>query len=319
MWPRRSPSRVGRRAPTCRTGSPTPAWWSPSTACTGPATASTPSTAWREALRFTADRVDGAKVLAYLPGWEGRYYAAYPDYAPAEALGGPEGFDRLVTTAHDLGVRVMPMFGVHGVNTAVYSSWEDAVFRSRTDRMPVLVNKPDWDGDRSGEDDQVFCNPGEPAFRAHLLAQLDRVVRDHGVDGVFLDTSACWFNDPRFGLMEGYQALVGALRRDHPGLLVAGEGWFDALLGLFPVNQTWHDPSAEFRCPDVMSRFARALPHLSVAAPGAGSTGVHEAGWGTPPRVDSPLAPGTLRAISFVDDTLADHADAVAAILATID
>jgi hypothetical protein len=271
-----------------------------------------------DALRFVADHVDGRSVLAYLPGWEGRYYHAYPHYAPAEALGGRAGFDRLLAIAHERGIRVMPMFGVHGVNAAGYPAWEDSTFRTRTNRMPALVNKPDWDGDRSGEDDQVFCNPGHPGFRAHLLHEIDRVASEHALDGVFLDTSACWINDPRHNLVEGYRTLVGDLRARHPDLLVAGEGWFDALLAIFPVNQTWHDPTNRFRCPDVMSRFARALPHLSSAAPGSGSTGVHEAGWGSPPDLAAPPAPGTLRNLSFVDDTLRDHAEDVAAILRQI-
>ena len=271
-----------------------------------------------EALRFVADHIEGRAVLAYLPGWEGRYYHAYPTYEPSERLGGPAGFDRLITTAHDRGIRVMPMFGAQGVNAAGYPAWEDCAFRTRTDRMPALINKPDWDGDRSGDDDQVFCNPGHPGFHAHLLGQLDRLATAHAVDGVFLDTSACWINDPRHSLVEGYRSLVHDLRVRHPHLLVAGEGWFDALLSIFPVNQTWHDPSAEFRCPDVMSRFAHTLPHLSAGAPGSGSTGVHEAGWGRPPDPEAAVGSGTLRNISFVDDTLSDHAEAVVALLRSV-
>ncbi|MGQ0832792.1 MAG: hypothetical protein ACT4OV_14065 [Microthrixaceae bacterium] len=272
-----------------------------------------------EILRLVADHVEGRRVLAYLPGWEGRYYHAYPHYEPAAMLGGRAGFDRLIAGAHELGVRLMPMFGMHGVNAAAFEAWEESSFRTRTNRMPALVNKPDWDGDRSGEDDQVFCNPGHAGFRAHLLSQLDRVAREHDIDGVFLDTSACWINDPRHNLLDGYRALVGDLRERHPRLLVAGEGWFDALLSIFPVNQTWHDPAATFRCPDVMSRFARAMPHLSVGAPGRGSTGVHEAGWAVPPVPGAPVAPHVLRNISFVDDTLRDHVDAVIAILREVD
>ncbi len=273
-----------------------------------------------EAVRFVAERIDGRKVLAYIPGWEGRYYFDYPHYQPAPLLGGPAGFDRLLATAHSYGVRVMPMFGIHGVNAQRYPDWEQSALRTRTNRMPlVLVDKPDWDGDRSGDDDQVFCNPGEPGFRQLLVDQISELAERHAIDGAFLDTTGCWFNDPRYNLMDGYRSLTDELRRRHPGLLIAGEGWFDALLSVFPVNQTWHDPSARFRCPDVMSRFARALPHLSTPAPGRGSTGVHENGWGSPPQPGAPMAPGTLRNISFVDDTLRDYASHVELLLAEVD
>ena len=76
-------------------------------------------------------------------------------------MGGDAGFRRLAATAKELGVRLMPMFGMHGANIQRYADWERAVFRNRTNRHVVLLNKPDWDGDRSGEDDLVFLNPGD--------------------------------------------------------------------------------------------------------------------------------------------------------------
>lgn len=263
-----------------------------------------------DALATITQWIPGDEVLAYLPGWEGRYYHDYPWYRPGSLLGGAEGFARLVQRAHALGVRVMPMFGIHGVNVRQYPQWELSVLRTRSGRMPALVNKPDWDGDRAGEDDQVFCNPAEPAFHEHLLEQVSAVVAELGVDGVFLDTSACWFNDPRWNLVEGYRSLAEALRGRHPGLLVAGEGWFDALLGIFPVNQSWHGVDRRFRAPELLARFGRALGHLSTGAPGSGSTGVHEGGFGLPGDVVDP-APGHLPVVGIVDDTLDRFADVV--------
>jgi hypothetical protein len=264
-----------------------------------------------DALRLVCEEVPGPEVLAYLPGWEGRYYRSYPRYAPGPDLGGAAGFDRLRSVAADLGVHLMPMFGMHGVHVAQYPDWERAAFRSRSDRRVVGVNEPDWDGDRAPEDDQVFCNPGESAFRAHLAAEVRRLLDDHPVDGVFLDTSACWFNDPRANLVEGYRTLLTDLRDTHPDVLFAGEGWFDALLALFPVNQSWLGTDRAMRVPELMTRFARGLGHLSAPAPGSGSTGVHENGWGTPSAVAA--VAGHVATVSVVDDTLTDHADALRA------
>jgi hypothetical protein len=50
-------------------------------------------------IRFAADRIDGRHVLAYLPGWEGRYYWQYGDFRPDPLLGGEEGFTRLCVAA----------------------------------------------------------------------------------------------------------------------------------------------------------------------------------------------------------------------------
>lgn len=263
-----------------------------------------------DALRFVSEHIDPGAVMAYVPGWEGRYYHDYPVYRPGAALGGADGFRRFVGVAHDLGVRVMPMFGVHGANVRRYPSWEQAAFRTRTNRMVTLVNKPDWDGDRSGEDDQVFLNPGEPNFRAHLVGQVRAVIEDFEVDGVFLDTSACWFNDPRFNLVDGYHALREELRARHPGILFAGEGWFDAMLGVFGVNQSWLGTNRRFRYPQLLERYARAVGHLSVGAPGAGSTGVHEGGYY--PGASPDVAPGHIPSLAIVGDTIAEHGDAVA-------
>lgn len=261
--------------------------------------------AMADALAVVADRVPGRHVLAYLPGWEGRYYHAYPWYRPDPELGGEDGFAALVAAAHHLGVRVMPMFGAHGVNARTYPAWEEAVGRHATWPTPAYVNHPDWDGDRAGEDFQVFANPGEPGFRAHLLAEVTSVVERFGVDGVFLDTSGCWWNDPRHDVTDGYRRLLADLRTGRPELLVAGEGWCDALLGLFPVNQSWLGVDPPYRVPEVLTRFARAVGHLSTGAPGSGSTGVHEAGFLLSPS--GRTTAGHLPTISVVDDTLTVH------------
>lgn len=260
-----------------------------------------------EALRLVTQQVSGKHILAYIPGWEGRYYYAYPWYRPGEAMGGDAAFRRLVSTAQELGVCLMPMFGMHGANTQVYPDWERSAFRSRTNSYVKLVNFPDWDTDRFGEDDQVFLNPGEPTFRQHLLEQVSAVVRDYGVPGVFLDTSACWFNDPNHNQYEGYRLLLAELRQRHPDLLIAGEGWWDALLGILPVNQSWLGVDRQFRYPQILSRYARALGHLREGAPGPVSTGVHERGFIYQP-MPRPSA-GHIPSFGIVDDTLTKYRD----------
>lgn len=264
-----------------------------------------------ETLKTITQAVPGKHILAYVPGFEGRYYYAYPNYHPGEALGGDAGFRRLVATANALGVRLMPMFGMHGANVQVYPDYERSAFRSRTDSYLTLVNFPDWDTDRFGEDDQVFLNPGEPVFRQHLLEQVSAIVRDYGVSGVFLDTSACWFNDPRHNLYEGYRALVNELHRRHPDLLIAGEGWYDALLALLPVNQSWLGIDRNYKFPEILTRYGRALGHLAEGAPGAVSTGVHERGFTY--RESGPVTPGHIVSVGIADDSMSKYAEEVIA------
>ena len=260
-------------------------------------------------LKRVTDEIPGDRILAYLPGWEGRYYWQYPHYSPGEDLGGHEGFGRLVSAARALGVHLMPMFGANGANVRRYPRWEEAAFRSPSNNYVALINAPDWDNDRAPEDDQVFLNPGEPEFQQQLSGQISDLVERYSLDGVFLDTSGCWFNDPRFNVYEGYVRLVARIRERHPRILVCGEGWYDALLSVFPMNQTWLDVAQLPRFDDLPARYARTLGHLRDGAPGAGSTGVHEGGRRP---VGQPLpARGYIPAVSFVDDTLANRFDAV--------
>jgi len=265
-----------------------------------------------QVLRFVSEHIPGEQVIAYLPGWEGRYYWQYPWFTPAESLGGPDAFARLAATADELGITLMPMFGAHGANAQIYPQWADATFLNTTARYPVLLNKPDWDGDRAGEDDQVFLNTGNPEFRALLVDQVSAMVREYGVRVAYFDTTAAWFNDPRFNLYEGYRSLKNELAHLHPNLMIAGEGWTDALLAIFPLNLSWLGSSRTFRRPELLHRYGRAVQHLLDGAPGLGSTGVYEGGFTLPDR--APVTAGHLRSISFVDNTLQDVADDVIAI-----
>ena len=264
-----------------------------------------------ETLKTITQQVPGKHILAYVPGFEGRYYYAYPYYRPGEALGGDAGFRRLVQTANELDVKLMPMFGMHGANVQVYPEYERSTFRNRTNSYLALVNFPDWDTDRFGEEDQVFLNPGEPHFRQHLLDQVSAIVRDYGVSGVFLDTSACWFNDPRHNLYEGYRLLIDQLHQRHPDLLIAGEGWYDALLALLPVNQSWLNIDRHYKFPQLLMRYGRALGHLAEGTPGAVSTGVHERGFTY--RKSGAVTPGHIVSVGIVDDTMSRYANEVIA------
>ena len=69
-----------------------------------------------DVLRFLAERVSGEAILAYLPGWEGRYYWQYGDYRPEPRLGGSAEFARLADGARALGIHLMPMFGANCAN-----------------------------------------------------------------------------------------------------------------------------------------------------------------------------------------------------------
>jgi hypothetical protein len=265
-----------------------------------------------EVLRFLAARVPGERILAYLPGWEGRYYWQYGDYRPEPRLGAADGFARLCDGARALGIHVMPMFGANCANRALpaIAALPDAANLASATHNRFHGNQPDWDLSRAHDTGwQAWLNPGHPAWREHLATQIESVIDAFGVDAVFLDTVHAWTNDPHHPVTEGVRALVERLRAHRPELLLAGEADYDALLALFPLFQRpwWEEPSAW------TARYVRRFGHLCEGEP-RGLTGVHEFGtWG--PSVPAGDDAGCLPTLAFQDGTLESERARIEAIL----
>ena len=83
---------------------------------------------------------------------------------------------------------------------------------------------------------------------------------------------------------------------------------FDAQLAHFPLTQVTRYPAY----PAGADRYVRIFQHLSRPAPGRGSTGVHEAGFGVySPEID--VDQRAIPTLTIVDDTFTDHRDGMAA------
>jgi hypothetical protein len=144
-----------------------------------------------------------------------------------------------------------------------------------------------------------------------LLERISGVVEGYGLEAVFLDISLFWLNDPRYDMFAGTQELVRDLHQRFPHLLVAGEAWYDAVLGLFPICQTIPPPLY----PQFTSRYIRAVAHLRHPAPGRGSTGVHEQGFRGFDAESLELNPGQIPTLAIVDDTFEEQRDVMEAII----
>jgi hypothetical protein len=259
-------------------------------------------------LQWVCQRIEGRRVLAFLPGWEGRYYWQYADYRPEPRLGGADGFRKLAEGAQRLGVSLMPMFGANCANTGLprFRRWGEPSLLRSAGGLVLQGNKPDWDTSRANDPGwQAWLNPGAPAWRERLLAQVSDLVAEYGLPAVFFDTHHFWENDPQYPVYEGLVALRDSLKRRFPDLLVAGEGWYDALGAVTPVSQVgataqWHQ---------VFSRYCRTFGHLMWGDPSRASTGVHEAG-----RTGFGLVPNERHwwpTVTIVDGTLERAPDKV--------
>lgn len=258
-------------------------------------------------LRRIAGMLEGRRVLAYLPGWEGRYYRHYGRYDTDPVMGGADGFRALVDGAHELGMRVMPMFGanVAARDLPGFARWgEPGVLRRPSGLSDA--GSVDWDASRHYDHDGALINPAFAPWRAHLVAQIAELRERFGFDASFLDITAMHANDPNGDTTAGLRALVDELHAAAPRHLVAGEGWFDAIAGIVPLVQTGHHDNVPVfhDQPDeeLFSRTSRTFGHVNLGDPAHGSSGVHEAGRVAAWRL--PVRRAVIPTLGLVEDTL---------------
>jgi hypothetical protein len=262
-----------------------------------------------EILEWTAARIPPQRVLVFLAAWDGRYYWDYPVYRPAERLGGERGFIRLIREGQRLGFRFMPMFGANAANRrqSVYARIADAA-TAKIDGDRFDLNWVDWDNDRHEEGWLSYMNLGVASWREWLTGRIADVIGHYGVDAYFLDISGGWVNNPQADMHEGIRRLVADLRARYPGALAGGEFLYDALPAFIPLYQVYAPRFAPF---------VRSFSHLSHPAPGRGSSGVHESGFGKwdPDTLLLSRREGLIPTLTVVDDTFAVHQGDMAAVI----
>ena len=259
-----------------------------------------------EIIRYVCERIDGRHVLAFLPGWDGRYNYNWPRYEPDEAMGGADGLRRLVQGAHEMGAHLIPQVGATSVNRAFLPpALHDCAFRDAYGNP--YVKQLDWDMDRTPETYRLMANIGHPGFRRFLLDKVAGITERFGTDGIFLDINQTWHNDPAHSPVEGHRAFADELHERFDEFLLFGEGWYDGIMGAYPLSH--QDQTALEAHEEIFDRYCRMTYHLCHSAAGRGSTGVYERGF-SPPFVPDPELE-IIPAIGFVEDTLPRHADEV--------
>jgi hypothetical protein len=262
-----------------------------------------------EILRWTATQIPADRVLVFLPAWDGRYYWDYPIYRPADRLGGEAGFRRLMGEAQKLGFKMMPMFGANAANRRqpMYGQIASGA-TARVDGDPFDLNWVDWDNDRHQEGWLSYMNLGVDAWRQWLEDRIAQTIERYGVDAYFLDIVAGWMNNPHADMHKGTRKLAMDLRAKYPNVLCCGEFLYDALLEFIPLYQVYVPHAVPY---------ARFFSHLSHPAPGRGSSGVHESGFGQWDTQSLGLVrrEGLIPTLSVVDDTFSAHRDDMAAVI----
>ncbi len=260
-----------------------------------------------EILRWVATRIPADRVLVFLPAWDGRYYWDYPRYQVSDRMGGEAGFRRLIDEAHQLGFRMMPMFGTNSANRRqpMFGRVADAVVH-KVDGDVVDLNWVDWDNDRHQEGWAAYMNVGVDSWRRWLGDRIDEMITRYGVDAYFLDIVGGHVNSRNGDMHAGTRRLVMDLRSRHPGVPCVGEMAYDALVEFIPMFQVGLGR---------LGQYSRHFQHLSSPAPGRGSSGVHESGFGRFDPETLSLSPGAIPTLQVVDDTFTAHREVMAAII----
>jgi hypothetical protein len=265
-----------------------------------------------EILRWIATRIDAKRVTAFLAAWDGRYYWDYPAYQADARMGGEEGFRTLISEGQKLGFAMMPMFGANAANRkrADFTSVADAVtFKPDGDRMDL--NWVDWDNDRHQDGWLSYMNLGVDSWRRHMFDRISDVIERYHPDAYFLDIVGGYVNNDKADMHAGTRKLVLDLRAKYPHVAPVGEMHYDAMLEFIPLYHSF----GQTEITDIVQQYGRFFQHLSSPAPGRGSSGVHESGFGRWNPQTLGLRDSQIPTLQIVDDTFDKHRDEMDAVI----
>jgi hypothetical protein len=262
-----------------------------------------------EILRWMATQIPANRVLVFLSAWDGRYYWDYPNYTVPARMGGEAGFRQLISEGQKLGFKMMPMYGCNSANKKlpVYSKLASGITK-KIDGNDYNLDWVDWNNDRHQDGWLAYMNLGAGVWRNHLEGRIAETIELYGVDAYFLDIVGGHVNSTTGDMHEGTKKLVMNLRSRYPKVACVGEMPYDALHGFIPMFQVGLGAR--------WSKYSRSYSHLSAPAPGRGSSGVHESGFGRFNTETLGLNPNTVPTLQVVDDTFTKHREVMSAVIA---
>jgi hypothetical protein len=262
-----------------------------------------------EILRWMATQIPAERVLVFLAAWDGRYYWDYPNYTVPARMGGEAGFRRLITEGQKLGFRMMPMYGTNSANRK-QPVWNKIAAGAtyKIDGDLYNLNWVDWNNDRHQDGWLTYMNLGADPWRNWMEGRIADMIERFGVDAYFLDIVGGHVNSTTGDMHEGTKRLVQNLRAKYPKVACVGEMPYDALYEFIPMYHA--GGGARWQ------KYARFFQHLSAPAPGRGSSGVHESGFGRFNTETLGLSPNAIPTLQVVDDTFTKYRDVMTAIIA---
>ena len=174
-------------------------------------------------------------TILFLAGWSWTWDARFPEYTPAERLGGTQGFREMVRVAKEAGYRIMSNMNALGLDYALPEfrrMWRHQV----TDREG---NKLGWPGTFPGAATHAFAymRPCARAWRKHLVNKVVEFVTEYDLDAAYLDQTLVAIDDPRCNFENGMRRLVEEVRVQIPNVLIGEEGCHERIVGSVPFFQ----------------------------------------------------------------------------------
>ena len=263
-------------------------------------------------LEWVATQIPAQRVLAFIAAWDGRYYWNYPLYETEPRMGGDAGFKALIQGGQKLGFKMMPMFGANVAHEhhEIFQKVSDARVL-QIDGNPFGADYVDWDNDRHAEGGLHYMNLGVDSWRDWMLGRISSNLEKFGADAYFMDIAGAWVNNDKADMHEGTRRLVADLRARFPKVAACGEMYYDAQLEFIPLFHVFGQPLY----PPSLLKYGRAFQHLSHPAPGRGSSGAHEWGFGRFDPETLSLAEHQIPTLSVVDDTFYKYRDLMTAVI----
>jgi hypothetical protein len=223
-------------------------------------------------------------------------------------MGGEAGFRTLISEGQKLGFKMMPMYGTNAANRKqpVYASIASGATH-KIDGNQYNLDWVDWNNDRHQDGWLTYMNLGADSWRNHLEGRISEMIARFGVDAYFLDIVGGHVNSTSGDMHEGTKALVKNLRAKYPKVVCVGEMPYDALHGFIPMFQVGLGSR--------WGKYSHSFSHLSSPAPGRGSSGVHESGFGRFNANTLGLSRGAIPTLQVVDDTFTTHRDIMAEVI----
>jgi len=259
-------------------------------------------------LRWVATQMPPERVLVFLASWDGRYYWDYPNYQAPARMGGERGLKELISEARKLGFKMMPMYGTNSANRK-QPIWPKIASGSthKIDGDIYNLNWVDWNNDRHQDGWLTYMNLGDDAWRNHMEGRIAEMIEKFDVDAYFLDIVGGHVNSTTGDMHEGTRRLIANLRQKYPKVIGVGEMPYDALHEFIPM---YHAGGGER-----WRKYSRFFSHLSAPAPGRGSSGVHEAGFGRFNTETLGLSPTGIPTLQVVEDTFTKQRETMAAVI----